>query len=178
MFTRRSVLLGVAAVTSASAGCTEGGLEDVPVPGLEAEDRGEIVGTYDQGIGQLNDGHETRDEGIHAFNDERYEAAVEALDASIDYYTEATESFREAESMAEDAGVPPAAGICSEAATHATLMGQSTEEAHNAVTAATADESADVINDHIEASQDLQAEANESTVADPERLLETLEAQS
>ncbi len=174
MFTRRSVLVSVVAIVS--AGCTEGGLEDVSVPILEAEDRGEIVGTYDRGIGQLNDANESRDAGIIAFNEERYVDSRTELEASIDQYDDAAESFREAETMTEEAEVPPATGICAEAATHAELMVESTVEAREGAAAAENGAAAAEINDHIEASQELQAEAEELTVADPETLLDILEA--
>ncbi|MGM0718141.1 MAG: hypothetical protein ACQET5_13435 [Halobacteriota archaeon] len=178
MFTRR-VILGVAgAVAVGTAGCTESGLEDVEESVRGADKRGDIVGTYDRGIGELNDGNETRDEGIVAFNDERYGDSIGALEEAIEHYEGAEEAFRSAGDMAEEAGFPPGTEICDEAAEHAMLMNRSTEEAHNAVTAAIAGESADVINGRIEASQELEDEASGSTVADPDHLLEVLEAQS
>ena len=176
MFTRRAVLLGSVSIAVASAGCTEGGLEDVQETVLGAEDRGDIVGIYDQGIGQLNDANETRDAGIIAFNEERFGDSIGSLETSIEHYADATDSFREAETMAEEAGVPPAVGICDEAASHAELMRESTLEAREAASAAEAGESAADINGHTETSQELQAEAEELTVSDPETLLDVLEA--
>ena len=176
MFTRRAVLLGSVSIAVASAGCTEGGLEDVQETVLGTEDRGEIVGVYDRGIGQLNDGNETRDAGIIAFNEERYRDSIESLETSIEHYADATDSFREAETMAEEAGVPPAAGICDEAARHAELMRESTVEAREGASAAESGDEPAEINGRIEASQEMQAEANELTVSDPEALLDILEA--
>lgn len=176
MFTRRAVLLGSVSVAVASAGCAEGGFEDAQETILGAEDRGEIVGTYDRGISQLNDGNETRDAGIYSFNDEQYGDSVETLETSIGHYADAIDLFREAETMAEDAGVPPAAGICDEAARHTELMRESTVEARKAASAAEASESPAVINGHTKTSQELQAEAEELTVAEPQSLLDVLEA--
>lgn len=56
-------------------------------------------------------------------------------------------------------------------------MGRSAEAARNGAVAADEGEPADVINDHIEQSRELQAEAEESAVADPEELLDVLEAE-
>lgn len=176
MFTRRAVLLGSVSIAVASAGCAEGGFEDAQETILGAEDRGEIVETYDQGISQLNDGNEARDAGIYAFNDEQYGDSVETLETSIEHYKGAKEQFSSAAEMAEGVDVPPAAGICSEAATHVELMRQSTVEARKAASAAEAGESPATINGHTKTSQELQAEAEASTVADPETLLEVLEA--
>ena len=161
---------------SVGAGCADGGFEGIRESVLGAEDRGEIVDTYDRGIEQLNDANRARDDGVVAFNEERYDDALGALETSIDRYTDAGASFRDAESMAETADVPPAAGICAEAAIHAETMEASTVEAREGVTAADAGESAAVINGHIETAKELQAEADESAVADPETLLDVLEA--
>lgn len=180
MLTRRAILqVGVGgALPLTIAGCTEGGLESVPDSVLGADKRGEIVGTYDEGIGHLNDGHTTRDGGIVAFNEKRYEEAIDTLEQSIVRYSDAAASFRESKAMSEDAGVPPAAKICSDAASHAKLMGQSTGEARKAAEAAAAGEPANVINGHTATSQELQAEAEELSVADPEELLAVLEAKT
>jgi hypothetical protein len=171
------VVIGVPAVAVSSAGCTGGGFEGVQESVLGAEERGEIVETYDQGVSRLNDANETRDEGIIAFNEERYGESIETLETSIDHYEGAEEKFSSAAEMAEGADIPPAAGICSEAATHVERMRQSTVAARKAASAAEAGESPATINGHTETSQELQAEAKESTVADPETLLEVLEAE-
>lgn len=180
MYGRRSILVGTALFALGGAGCTriseETGIGDGG-SGLDADGRGEIVETYDEGINHLNDGNEARDEGIIAFNEERYDASVDALEGSIEYYGDAVDSFRSAETLAEEAGVPPAAEICADAATHADLMGESTDAARDGSAAARDGEAAGVINDHIVRSQELQAEADESPVTEAEALLDLLEAE-
>lgn len=178
VFTRRAVLFGAVSVAAASGGCAEAGLEEPREAILGTNDRGKIVGTYDRGVERYNDGTKARDAGARAFNDERYEDAADTLETATAHYADAIDSFREAETMGEDAGVPPAAGICDEAARHADLMRESTLEAREAASAAEAGKSTSDINGHTETSRELQAEAEELTVSDPERLLETLEAQS
>lgn len=170
---RRAVTCGLAV---ALAGCSSGSFSDVEESVLGADERGEIVGTYDRGVERLNEGTEARDDGIVAFNEERYSDSVDSLETAVERYDEAAETFRSAGEMAEDAGVPPAAGICTEAATHAETMEESTVEARAGAAAAESGDSAGAINERIEASRELRDEAENSEVADSETLLDTLEA--
>lgn len=173
MIARRTVLLGVAV---GAAGCARGSFGGLGGGGLGADERGEIVETYDDGVQRANEGAETRDEGIVAFNDRRYGDATRALSTAGDRYATATERFRTAVEMAKENEVPPATRICEEAATHADTMERSTAAALEGAVAADENEPPDVINGHIETAQELQSEAEESTVADPEELLGVLEA--
>jgi len=177
VFTRRSVLGGAVGAATATAGCLEGELDEVQESLLGADDRGEIVGTYDEGIERLNDANEARDDGIIAFNEERYGDSLDSLEQSLEHYADASGSFRSAESMAEEAGVPPAEKLCREAAVHAEMMHESTEAALEASIAAEEGESADVINDYIETAEQRQVDAEESPVAEADDLLDLLEAQ-
>ncbi|WP_299236748.1 hypothetical protein [Natronomonas sp.] len=173
MIARRTVLLGVAVST---AGCARGSFGGLGGGGLGADERGEIVETYDAGVQRANEGAETRNEGIAAFNDRRYGDATRALSTAGDRYATATERFRTAVEMAKENEVPPATRICEEAATHADAMERSTAAALEGAVAADENEPPDVINGHIETARELQSEAEESTIADPEELLGVLEA--
>jgi len=177
VFTRREITAAGAAFALALAGCVDGGFEDARESVLGTEERGTIVGTYDDGVERLDAATRRRDEGTVAFNDERLDDALETFDRSLAAYADAAESFREAESMADDAAVPPATAICAEAAVHAETMRESTEAARRAAAADDAGEPADVINDNVEAAQELQTEAERSRVADAEELLDVLEAE-
>lgn len=185
MRTRRRVLVASALSMSVTVtGCLDDGLDELPGIGgreeTEQQDqRREILLTYEDALGERNDGIETRDGGIELFNAEAYADAIDEMETALDRFAAAADGFETAADAAaeidsDDPDVEDARGICLDAAENTRIQVEATEAGLAATTAAADDEAAGTINDHITTYQDLVEEAEAIPVADGDKLADVL----
>lgn len=124
MRSRRSVILGSVALGTATAGCTDladsyfdsegdGQGGSGPENTLDTEEnRRELVETYDDAVGSMNDGLDARNSGNRAVSNNDHSRGVSEFEAAENAYGNAAEHFADALALAFQVDHDGAAEAC------------------------------------------------------------------
>ena len=146
---------------------------DVVTPENLAE-REEIFETYNDGIGQINDGVRAREAAVGAFNNDQYGRCEREARASHQTFDRAEDTFADARDTAREIGNRDAADICQDAAEHATLMKNAMQELESVADLAR-DGHTDRANERLDRVRELETEAERLNPPDGDVILSVLD---
>jgi len=137
-------------------------------------EREEIFETYNDGIGQINDGVLAREAAVGAFNNDQYGRCEREARASHQAFDRAEGTFADARDTAREIGNRDAADICQDAAEHATLMKNAMQELESVADLAR-DGHTDRANERLDRVRELETEAERLNPPDGDVILSVLD---
>lgn len=125
--------------------------------------RRSVVETYGRGVGEVNDGIDSRESSVGAWNNDNYQKSMaDAQEAGL-FFSRAADTFDDAHGLSIEIGNSEAIDICDKSSQRATLLQNAMEEFTSAIDLVQEGRT-DRAQDYLDRTKDLENEAERVNV--------------